>query len=427
MNKEAQSIVSVGRQELPWWVVLPIVAYIASVVLLSYQEGLALVAKATGILMLSAIGVHAQIANRPLYLPVAFRLWIGWFVFALLTLWQATDLAVATEKAVTVAQILAVSLFVSNALIWNGSTRFYWQCTILISFLACCFVWANPTAFADGDGRVFGPLGNANAFGAMLVTGLVFVVSALLERQHVVLRVALAAASIGFFVMTLQTGSRQAVLGIFISLAILVCAFAYRTRKGLIRNLTAALAVGSMITAGVVIAATSEYWFRVEAALAATQGDMGDADSSLLDRVYLYKRAAQISLDHPFAGVGLDNFRVQPRFDGAGPIGTYSHSNYMEVLVSTGFPGFVLYFSVGLMWLWQLWRLRHLAFSDVEFGRYVRVTAIVLTYLAMDFATVSYYDKFVWLVMPWLVAEILDMQRLQVVRIPVSDRLERHP
>jgi len=88
--------------------------------------------------------------------------------------------------------------------------------------------------------------------------------------------------------------------------------------------------------------------------------------------------------------------------------------------VSTGVPGFLLYFSVGIYMLGQLWRARHLAFGHAEFGPYLRVTALVLTYMVMDVATVSYYDKFVWLVMPWIVAELQAMRRMQVVRVPTT-------
>jgi len=379
-----------------------------------------MIAKVTGLALVGGAALHAVLDNRPLQFPVPFRLWGAWFVFALLTLWQATRPELAIQKALTVVQVLFVALVIFHCLVWHGALRFYWLVLVALGLLSCVIVWTDPAAFSDEDGRVFGPLGNANAFGAMLVAGFIMVLAAAFEPVSRAAKLLSVAAATVFFAMVLQTGSRQGLLGMFVALLVFGSALAYRARQGLLRNLLALGIVATLISVGVLVAKTSEYWFRVEAAIAVSRGDTGDADSSLLERIWLYQRAAELALEQPVAGVGLDNFRVQSRHIGAGPVGTYTHSNYMEVLVSTGLPGFLLYFSVGIYMLRELWRARHLAFGNDEFGSYLRVTALVLTYMVMDVATVSYYDKFVWLVMPWIVAELQAMRRMQVVRVPTT-------
>jgi len=409
--------VDASSGSLPWLLSALLLAYLVSVILLSYREGLSLIAKATGLALVAGVALHAVSSNRPLQFPVPFRLWGAWFIFALLTLGQASHPELAIQKALTVAQVLLVALVIFHWLAWHGVTRFYWMALAALGLASCAIVWTDPATFSDGDGRVFGPLGNANAFGAMLVTGFIMVLAAAFEPVSRLERLLWVAAAAIFFAMVLQTGSRQGLLGMFVALLIFGAALAYRARKGVLRSLLALSFVAALMSVGVLVAKTSEYWFRVEAAIAVSRGDTGDADSSMLDRIWLYKRAAELVREHPVAGVGLDNFRVQPRHTGGGPVGLYTHSNYMEVLASTGTIGFLLYFSAGIYMIGQLWRARHLAFGRAEFGPYLRVTAIVLTYLVMDVATVSYYDKFVWLVMPWIVAELQAMRRMQVVRV----------
>ena len=66
-------------------------------------------------------------------------------------------------------------------------------------------------------------------------------------------------------------------------------------------------------------------------------------------RYNLYEEGWMMFLESPFQGVGLGNFVAHSS------TGKYSHSDFMEVLATTGLVGFVLYFSIYLV-LWR--RLR---------------------------------------------------------------------
>jgi O-antigen ligase len=156
---------------------------------------------------------------------------------------------------------------------------------------------------------------------------------------------------------------------------------------------------------------TSDFWFRMEAALEVVQGgDRAAADGSLAGRIWLYQRAMEVALENPLIGIGLDNFRDQTGTQIGQRIGTYTHSNYMEVLVSTGLVGFLIYFSIYWLWLRKLIRCRGLVHDQNHFAAYLRVVTVVLAYVIMDFTTVSYYSKLQWLVFPWVIAELETMR-----------------
>lgn len=69
-------------------------------------------------------------------------------------------------------------------------------------------------------------------------------------------------------------------------------------------------------------------------------GESADIGKSSTDRMYLIETAKQIWSEHPWLGVGWNNFR---RYN---YLALYSHNNYYEMLVCLGIVGFVLYYSM---------------------------------------------------------------------------------
>lgn len=394
-----------------------VIAYLTSVILFSYRDGITVVAKIAGGALIGGFVASALLNRRPIEISRTYVLWGIWLGISICSVALAERAELAALKALTLVQLLPTALILTNVILWHGSTRFYWKSIVGLGIISCVAVWIDPISFSDVDGRVFGPMGNANAFGAMLVTCLIFAAIAGFERMSVAQRVLWISAAGTFFLMILRTGSRQALLGSLVAVVVILASRIYRARDGSWRWWSAVTVVGTVITLGMLLASHSTYWFRMESMFSAARGDLGDVDTSLVERAHLYKRAGDIALQNPVLGIGLDNFRAQPRFPGAGPIGTYSHSNYAEVLVSTGIVGFVLYFSVFALWALALYRVRYLLGHPDWYPRYMRIMAITSSYLIMDFATVSYYNKFVWLVFPLVIAEIVSMERAPVLTV----------
>lgn len=403
---------------------LMILAYLVAVTLLSYQPGLTIAARATGVLLGAGFLFLAATTNRKVSIPLSYRIWIAWFFFALFTSTQADYPDLAAFKILTLVQIVPIAFVLTNYLLWSGSSRFYTLGLVFCALASCAMVLIFPRTFSDMSGRVFGPLGNANAFGIMLVTALIFVmVGALCERRLLGKLLFLAAAGL-LFAVVLQTGSRQAIIGTVVGGFMIIASYVYGTRAGLKGVLVSVAILAVLLPVAYSIASTSKYWYRMEVAIMASRGDTADADSSLLGRMWLYQRAWEVAVDHPLFGAGLDNFRMAEGLKIGSRIGTYSHSNYMEILASTGFPGFLLYFSILWHWYSTLYRSRHLMLHKQSFSRYTQVLAITVAYTVMDFTSVSYYDKCAWLVFPWLIAE-LEVMRMQPVPGRPSSRARR--
>jgi O-antigen ligase len=116
-------------------------------------------------------------------------------------------------------------------------------------------------------------------------------------------------------------------------------------------------------------------------------------DTSILIRDQMLKEATSLWLQRPFAGWGLDQFRVISAW------GTYSHDNYVELLANGGVIGLLLYLGTYVS------AFAGLAKSYLGGGgAALRANAFwgmvaVCMLAAWDLAAVSYYEKFNWVVL----------------------------
>jgi O-antigen ligase len=280
-------------------------------------------------------------------------------------------------------------------------------------------VMLSPGTFATPDGRVYGTMGNANGYGVMLSVAMTLSLVTALDAKSLIVKVFFFAATIPIVNMMLQTGSRKAMIaGLLLGGGVVCIAYLYRSGKEALSSLfVAMIMVVFLMVGGVTYLVNSDHWFRTEQAMAAVDGDRGGADNSTLGRLWLAEQAIDLSLRNPLLGVGLDAFRMAKASNTGMTIGTYSHSNYLEVLVSTGIAGFVLYFSIYWLWVKKIYAFRGLMRSSASFRRYTMVMTVVAMIAIMDVTMVSYYDKFIWLVWPWVVAELYLFEQEEFHRI----------
>lgn len=387
---------------------LLIAAYIAAVVLFSYRENLTLAAKAVGALLGIAFVFLAFAKGKRIVVPITYRIWGAWFGLALVSCALAEYIEVAVYRALTLVQVASVGFLVTNLLIWNRSTRFYTTALIGVAVASTVMVTASPGTFAGIDGRVHGTLGNANTFGVLLSISMVLSLITALGTRKLFAKVLFLCAAAVIFIMLLQTGSRKAMLAGVLMGGILVCiAYLYKSGAAKIQSFFAALiVVAALLPAGIAFLINSDFWFRTERVIEVFRGDSSNADSSLVGRLWLAQRAIDVAVANPVLGIGLDTFRMTRGAEIGVSVGAYSHSNYLEILVSTGVLGFGLYFYIYWLWFKKLYTLRRYLKSQTHFSRYAMVAIVTTMIAVMDVGMVSYYDKVMWLVLPWLVAEL---------------------
>lgn len=128
---------------------------------------------------------------------------------------------------------------------------------------------------------------------------------------------------------------------------------------------------------------------RLESYLSVT----GNTSDNL--RAELIRFGLELFMENPFLGYGLNNYQL---FHWSG---AYSHNNYIEVLVSLGIVGFVIYYSMFI----------DSAFALIKKREYLKPIHFLLAFSILSsfvfgYGMVQFYDKSIWILMGVMLAEI---------------------
>lgn len=122
--------------------------------------------------------------------------------------------------------------------------------------------------------------------------------------------------------------------------------------------------------------------YRLETIFVVLSGNETD-EGSYLTRVGFFELAWEESQNSPFWGHGIDCFRTLRH-----AYGTYSHSNYMEILYGTGWVGIILYYSTLLLAIIKS-RVA-LSFNRDEVAL---ALSLLIPYIICDYQNVTYFER----------------------------------
>lgn len=226
-------------------------------------------------------------------------------------------------------------------------------------------------------------IGNQNTY------GLVFANAALValyyfffnnEKQHVLL-----AGLLIFF--GFSSGSKKVAFLLLIGLLFLILS-KYGIRK-LFKVLIysfVSLLVGWMLIHLPIFSTILE---RLESYLSVT----GNISDNI--RAELIRYGLDLFYENPFLGYGLNNYHL---FHWSG---VYSHNNYIEVLVSLGIIGFIIYYSVFINSAFVL-IMKRKNLKPIHF----LLAFSILSSFVFDYGMVQFYSKDIWIFMGVMLAEI---------------------
>ncbi|CAG0938061.1 hypothetical protein GPROT2_00134 [Gammaproteobacteria bacterium] len=402
-----QAVRNVSRSRLGLFYLLAVLGYVLAVVILSYREGLTAAAKIAALMLAGLFLLRTVTSSERIFFPIEYKLLIGWFVAGVISSAFSSEPATALPRIVTLMQIFPVAFIISNIAYWNGTLRFYWLFIVAATVVSCVVTLASVSTFSSIDGRLFGTLGNANAFAALLAAAVAICVGSLLGIRVLAMKVVALALAGLFFYMLSRTGSRMGMMAAISAVVMVTLCYQSAARgKGLSRYAAVIVFGVGLLAAMIYFLSSSEFADRLQAFVQAVRtGDFKDVgDMSLQNRARLYGKALELMLGSPLIGVGLDVFRT------AGldfrMIGNNSHSNYMEVLASTGLLGAPLYFGMYYSWWSRLIKARGALHDPRLAMRFAIAAALATIILVFDVAWVTYYQKLVWLVLAGLIAEV---------------------
>lgn len=112
-------------------------------------------------------------------------------------------------------------------------------------------------------------------------------------------------------------------------------------------------------------------------------------------RAELIRYGLELFAENPLFGYGLNNYRL---FHWSG---VYSHNNYIEVLVSLGIVGFIVYYLIFVKSITTLFRKRRYL-NPIHF---LLIFSIISSFI-FDYGMVQFYSKDIWIFMGVMLAEI---------------------
>jgi O-antigen ligase len=287
------------------------------------------------------------------------------------------------------------------------------------------YVLQNPKIYYIED-RLAGRLGNANLYALALVISYVYALHGVVASRWIAIKLFFLASIPIILYLIGETGSRKGIIA-----AILFLIFTMILHWKFIFKQSVYIGIMVIFMFLLLIAGSSYYLYhtkhfnRVENVFSAIEsGNIKKADTSFNKRLQLYNYGWNMAMKHPALGMGLNNFRVVMTGGINASRGSYSHSNMIELLVSTGFIGFIIYYCIYVSIFMKLIKIsgqyRKIWTSEIR-EIYITTLALLGIYVIYDFAMVSYSEKLSWIILSSIIIStniILD----QTKKIKIKER-----
>jgi len=238
------------------------------------------------------------------------------------------------------------------------------------------------------ESNVFGTFGNPNFQSSFM--GMLAVLAAAFTLKNslkIPLRIAALVLVVGSLVGVYLTNSIQGFFNFALGFSFIVFFYLISTKRKIIaRIMGILLLLGtlSIVAAFLNIGPLAEILYK----------------GSLSARVYYWKTAIKIALDHPFFGVGMDQYvdwlRVYrtPEQVATNLTADSAHNIYLDVLSSGGFPLFFLFCSFTTLTIISI--IRVIRRSELPSGNYFVLIGLWVAYQAQSLISISQIGVAVW-------------------------------
>ena len=246
----------------------------------------------------------------------------------------------------------------------------------------------------ESNVRLGKEINQENSFGIMNATTTIVAFSYLLyKRKYKAFHSVMIVLS---FFFAMASGSRKAVLMICIGAAILILK-KYKLRyahRAIARGMILLIVLLFVINLPIFDSINS----RLEGMINLITGG-GKVESSVNLRWEMIVDGWEAFKERFLMGYGANNYRNIARYK------TYSHNNFIEILVDFGVVGFFLYYLIYFMAFKNLWKSEH--------GAGKALLSIFFVRFIMEIAFVTYYSKTQWVLMAFFLINVSQEQEKQ--------------
>lgn len=355
--------------------------YIFSLYFFTYVEGLFLISNGILLLFLLLFWFNHIIKKEKIVFNKFLGLSIVFLFFVLISVLVAVDMNIAFGKLVTMIQIYImmftmVNYFDSKEKLYNVIRAFAISGLLATVYLFSVSDFSNIKRFGE-------ELGNQNAIARILTIAAVF--SLVIYNKEKKLWYLLF--WLLMVIMIFLTGSRTGFIFILLGSVI---TFYSSYNINLKTILPVALLIFILLISSYYAIMNIELFYnilgrRIEQMVEGAFGE-GTTDGSFNTRMNMIKYGWDWFKEKPLFGYGIDNYRVL--YSRIGFEGTYSHNNVIELLVSVGLIGTIIFYLSYLGVLVNVFKIR-----KEDRVLILAIVSIIIGYLIMSFGSVFYSSK----------------------------------
>lgn len=357
--------------------------YILSIYIISNQGGLNRYSNLT--LIILAVPIIIYIMMKRKITIGSYNLYSFFYiVFSSLSLNYSISTVEASNKLRTISLIFGLTILIYNYIDGEEKLELALKFIAWSGILTCIYLIISTGGvqllqeLAKSE-RIGDQIGQVNTFGFYLtISTLISFYFALYKKKSKYLFI-----SIVCFIFALISGSRKALIGCFIGVAMLIVLRTKRKRIASILLSIIFFVIVFYIISNIPIFKVVMDRFYTMLNIFSEQ----ETDASTEIRRDLIIAGWMAFKARPMMGYGLDNSRfIMQALIGRG---VYTHNNYMEILVNSGVIGFIIYYIPIVLYMsylsTEVWVKKN--------EKLVIYFVISLVYIILDFGMVSYAGK----------------------------------
>lgn len=307
--------------------------YILSLYLLTYREGLnnisnLIAATLTFLIVTNMIFFHKNIAlSSTIITTVCF------IIFSMFMTFTSFNIESSSNMMLTLVQIFVVMLFIASYTDNISKIRSLFRSISFSGVIASIYILLNSDL--QNLSRLGNQIGNLNDVGMIFAISTLISLYFLIEKRNVLNFTSL----IINLSMSFLTGSRTAFLFLIFGLFFITIFGSKAVNKlSITRILIICVFVFFLYFVIFEISVFAEIIGVRIISFIDFVGNDGTIDTSIDTRYLMIRRGWELFLDKPLFGYGLNTYRHISGFN------TYSHNNFIELLVGVGLIGTILYY-----------------------------------------------------------------------------------
>ena len=358
--------------------------YILSLYLFTYREKFNIISNAIAAILVITIWMKCLYIKRKLIFNNFLFIYILFIIICAMSFFVAVDKNMVLSKVGTLILLFIVMFSLINYIDNFEKLRKFLISFVYSGFIASLYIlltsdFSNITRFGS-------ELGNVNAVGMMIGISAIFCFYLFLEEKRFIYFVLL----LTMLPIILLTGSRKSVLFFLMNLIIILY---LRNRDSLSKKLKFFFIGGILFFLVLFLVFKIPLFYkiigyRIENVFSFLSGKKVN-EGSIYERFYMIEVGLKMIKDRPILGYGIDNYRF---YYSRVPSGreTYSHNNFIELIVGTGIFGFLFYYLTHFIILRSLFKASICTKEKMICYTFI---SIIISYIILSMVLIYYYDK----------------------------------